>query len=289
MERISISNNLGFGCVGLATYNNLNYALKLLELAYSNGINYFDTAPIYSKGYSEIILGKFLRKKRDKILIATKFGLGSVSSNLLHPALAIYLNQKLKTKRPENLPDTPPTKIPFRKIDKIDIEKSLIASLKRLKTDYLDCFLLHEGLSSFLTDEAFLYLQNIKTAGIVFKIGLATNYFNLKEDQQLKEWDILQYDHHPLTQNADKLGSLHPNQTHIYHSTLKKIKKVNMSGAEAEEVAGIILANEIRKNPNGRILFSTSSNEHLKQNLLSVDKYLSTDQLKLNELLSYAF
>ncbi|NII81325.1 MULTISPECIES: aldo/keto reductase [unclassified Pedobacter] len=289
MERISISDHLGFGCVGLATYKSLNYSLKLLEQAYHSGINYFDTAPIYSKGYSEIILGKFLQKKRDKVLVSTKFGLGHVNSGLVPAAMAIYLNQQLRSKETERLTDSPPSKIDFRKIDKPDIEKCLMASLKRLKTDYLDCFLLHEGLSSFLTDEAFFYLQSIKTAGIVKKIGLATNYFNLKDDQQLKDWDILQYDHHTSSQNQDGFVSLYPNQTHIYHSTLKRIKKVAIPGAEAKEIAGIVLAGEIRKNPNGRILFATGNNTHLQQNLISTEKYLSTDLQTLNRLLNHAF
>ncbi len=289
MEKISISDHLGFGCVGLATYHSLNYALKLLEQAYHSGINYFDTAPIYSKGYSEIILGKFLQKKRDKVLIATKFGLGQVNSSLVPAAMAIYLNQKLRSKETGQQPDSPPSKINFRKIDKPDIEKSLVASLKRLKTDYLDCFLLHEGLSSFLTDEALRYLQNIKTAGIVKKTGLATNYFNLKDDQQLKDWDVLQYDHHPFSQNHEGFVRQYPNQTHIYHSTLKRIKKVTIPGIEAKEIAGMVLAAEIRKNPKGRILFATGNNHHLQQNLISTEKYLSTDLQTLNGLLNHAF
>lgn len=289
MESISISDHLGFGCVGLATYNNLNYALKLLEQAHHSGINYFDTAPIYSKGYSEIILGKFLQKKRDKIIVATKFGLGHINSSPIPAALAIYLNQKLKSKEKNNLQDSLPAKIGFRKIDKPEIEKSLMASLKRLKTAYLDCFLLHEGLPGFLTDEAFLYLQNIKAAGIVKKIGIATNYFNLKDDAQLQEWDILQYDHHSFNQSQDGFRAIYPNQTHVYHSTLKKIKNLTIPGAEANEVAGIVLAGGIKKNPDGRILFATSSNDHLRKNLVTVEKYLSTDPQKLSELLNYAF
>jgi len=289
VEKVSISDHLGFGCVGLATYDSLNYALKLLEQAYDNGLNYFDTAPIYSKGYSEIILGKFSQKKRDKILIATKFGLGQVNSNLVPAAMAIYLNQKLRSKETAQQSDSPPSKIDFRKIDKPDIEKSLMGSLKRLKTDYLDCFLLHEGLSSFLTDEAFFYLQNIKTAGIVKKIGLATTYFYLKDDQQLKDWDMLQYDHHPFSQNHEAFVSQYHSQTHIHHSTLKKIKKVTIPGTEAKEIAGIVLAAEIRKNPNGRILFATCNNNHLQQNLISTAKYLSTDIHTLNGLLNHAF
>ena len=285
----SISNNLGFGCVGLATYQSVNYAIKLLNQAFDKGINYFDTAPIYSKGYSEIILAKFLRHKREKVSVSSKFGLGNVDIPMLPATLAVYLNQKIKPKGIKTSDKAAPTTIAFRRIDRPDIEKSLTSSLKRLKTDYLDGFLLHEGLTDFLTDEALSYLHHIKTAGMVKKIGLATNYFNLKNDTQKQHWDILQYDDDPLSKEQQHFIELYPEHTHIYHSTLKIINKENSTETASKNMAGIILASEIVKNPNGRILFSTGNADHLKQNLLHTEKYLSTESAELRELLNHAF
>ena len=49
-------------------------SLRTLEAAFDAGINFFDTADMYSQGESEILVGKAFRKKRDKVFIATKGG-----------------------------------------------------------------------------------------------------------------------------------------------------------------------------------------------------------------------
>jgi aryl-alcohol dehydrogenase-like predicted oxidoreductase len=49
-------------------------SLRTLEAAYDAGINFYDTADIYSQGESEILIGQAFRKKRDKVFIASKGG-----------------------------------------------------------------------------------------------------------------------------------------------------------------------------------------------------------------------
>ena len=49
-------------------------SLRTLEAAYDAGINFYDTADMYSQGESEILVGKAFRNKRDKVFIATKGG-----------------------------------------------------------------------------------------------------------------------------------------------------------------------------------------------------------------------
>ena len=61
-------------------------AKELLRLAYDAGINYIDTAEVYSKGQSEIELGRIIKElgwRRDEITIATKlyFGTGRTAPN----------------------------------------------------------------------------------------------------------------------------------------------------------------------------------------------------------------
>lgn len=53
---------------------NQKQANELTSLALDNGINFFDTADIYSDGLSEAMLGKALGKKRKEAIIATKCG-----------------------------------------------------------------------------------------------------------------------------------------------------------------------------------------------------------------------
>lgn len=88
-------------------------ATRLVDLCLDAGVNLFDTADIYSMGASEQILGEAIAKRRDKVLISTKstfrFGdgpndVGSSRHHVIH---------------------------------------SVEASLKRLKTDYIDIYTMH--------------------------------------------------------------------------------------------------------------------------------------------------
>ena len=50
------------------------YIQEIIDAAIDNGINYFDTADLYDKGLNEINIGKALKTKREKVIIATKVG-----------------------------------------------------------------------------------------------------------------------------------------------------------------------------------------------------------------------
>jgi len=63
---------IGFGCMSLKP-DQRDFE-NIIHAAIDNGINYFDTADLYDKGLNEIALGKALKGKRDKVIIATKAG-----------------------------------------------------------------------------------------------------------------------------------------------------------------------------------------------------------------------
>lgn len=112
---------IGFGCWGLGgvAYGPINEktSINAVEKAFDLGINFFDTSDLYGKDYdgkSEIILGKTLKNKRDKVLIATKFGL------LPHKGWHMPENYSLNY-----------------------LTSALNNSLKRLRTDYIDLIQLH--------------------------------------------------------------------------------------------------------------------------------------------------
>jgi len=49
-------------------------ARAILEAAWENGVNFFDTADVYGNGRSERIIGQFIRDKKDRVFVATKVG-----------------------------------------------------------------------------------------------------------------------------------------------------------------------------------------------------------------------
>jgi aryl-alcohol dehydrogenase-like predicted oxidoreductase len=87
-----------------------------LQKAYDKGINFFDTADVYGAGHSERLIGKVFRDLRDKIVIATKFGM--------------VFNEE---KRDAVSFDAGP----------MYVRKAVEDSLNRLNTDYIDLYQLH--------------------------------------------------------------------------------------------------------------------------------------------------
>ena len=104
---------LGFGCMGLsfAKASAKDEAIKLLRSSFAEGITFFDTAQAY--GDNEELLGEALASLRKEVVIATKFGFKEGKTMLGMDS------------RPEN------------------IRTVVEASLKRLKTDYIDLFYQH--------------------------------------------------------------------------------------------------------------------------------------------------
>jgi aryl-alcohol dehydrogenase-like predicted oxidoreductase len=144
--------------------------VKILNLAYDNGVNFFDTAPAYGRGQSEEIVGEFLKgKKREDLYIATKCGLewdqkGRIRNNL-------------KKER---------------------VLKEIDDSLKRLKCDYVDLYQIHwpdpntpleetaEALQQILDSKKARYIgvsnfsaQQIETLIKYVDIVSTQNYYNL--------------------------------------------------------------------------------------------------------------
>lgn len=120
-------------------------ATRLIDIAMDGGINFFDTADVYSAGAAEEILGASLKGKRDKALISTKatFSMG----------------------------DGPNDKGSSRHY----LIKALEASLKRLKTDYVDVYFMHGFDATTPVEETLSVLDNMVRSGKVRYIG-ASNF-----------------------------------------------------------------------------------------------------------------
>lgn len=119
--------------------------LEAIDTAIENGINFFDTADIYGLGHAEELLGKAVKGRREKVIIATKFGV-----RFKNDGTGCYY---------DNSPNW--------------IREAVKGSLKRLETDYIDIYQLHwrDGITpiSDIIDE----LEHLKKEGLIRYYGLS--------------------------------------------------------------------------------------------------------------------
>ncbi|KTQ89608.1 MULTISPECIES: aldo/keto reductase [Aureimonas] len=120
-------------------------ASRMVDLCLDHGVNFFDTADIYSGGVSEEVLGQALKGKRERVLISSKGtfrngeGPNEVGSSRHH------------------------------------LVRACEASLKRLETDHIDVYFMHGFDASTPVDETLRALDDLITAGKISYIG-ASNF-----------------------------------------------------------------------------------------------------------------
>lgn len=145
---------LGLGCMPLtAVYGNTNTvsSKKVIERALELGINFFDSADVYGskKGENEILIGEALVKVRNKVVIATKFGI---------------IGSKYDKNGTEELEINGSAEY---------VLKSCDDSLKRLNTDYIDLYYLHRMDPKIPLEETIGAMKKLVEAGKVKYIGVS--------------------------------------------------------------------------------------------------------------------
>jgi aryl-alcohol dehydrogenase-like predicted oxidoreductase len=129
----------------------LDYAQSkdIIEKALQAGINFFDTAPVYSNGTREEYLGRALKElgaKREDLFIATKF----------FPRTPEEIENNISMKE--------------------HISSWLSASLKRLDMDYVDLYILHKWDFETPIEETLEALASLKAEGKIRHIGISNAY-----------------------------------------------------------------------------------------------------------------
>ncbi len=121
-----------------------NESIRIIHRALDSGLNFIDTADVYSRGESEEIVGKALKGRRDNVILATK----------VHGTMGDDPNQFGNSRR--------------------WIAKECDASLKRLQTDWIDLYQIHRPELDTDIDETLGALSDLVRAGKVRAIGSST-------------------------------------------------------------------------------------------------------------------
>jgi len=137
----------------------------LFKIALENNIRTIDTSDTYGSGDSERMIGKAIQSNRKDYFITTKAGFPHIAL----PGFLSPLNQVGKKIIQKISPE--------KNYQKDYLIKSLHKSLKRLKTESVDCFMLHEPTANELLSSSDCWgaLSEIKSKGMSKSIGISTN------------------------------------------------------------------------------------------------------------------
>jgi aryl-alcohol dehydrogenase-like predicted oxidoreductase len=136
----------GLGCArigGIFQRDPENF-VNTLSAAYDRGINFFDTADIYSQGESETLIGRAFRGRRDRIVIASKAGYVLPAQRRLVARIKPLVRPliSLLGVRRHRLPGAVRGD-PRQDFSRAHLQRAVEGSLRRLRTDRLDLFQLH--------------------------------------------------------------------------------------------------------------------------------------------------
>ncbi|MEV6866232.1 aldo/keto reductase [Streptosporangium subroseum] len=130
-----------FGAMGNADHEE---SIRMIHTALDAGVNFVDTADVYSRGESEEIVGKALKGRRDDVVLATKFAL----------PMGPDANQ--------------------RGGSPLWIKRAVEDSLRRLGTDHIDLYQMHRPDPDTDIDETLAALSDLVRSGKVRAIGSST-------------------------------------------------------------------------------------------------------------------
>jgi aryl-alcohol dehydrogenase-like predicted oxidoreductase len=133
---------VGLGCNNFGGRIDATGSQAVIRKALDLGITLFDTADVYgNRGGSEAILGDYLGSERHKVVLASKFGIPMDDAGAMQGGSRRYIMQAVQ------------------------------ASLKRLKTDYLDLYQLHRPDPHTPIEETLSTLNDLVRQGMVRYIG----------------------------------------------------------------------------------------------------------------------
>src|SRR5580698_10164872 len=154
MKHISIGgldvSRIGLGAMSMSGYYNIGEgsdgeSIRAIHRALDLGVTHLDTAEIYGPYTNEELVGQAIKGRRDKVVLATKFGIVSHSGG-----------------GPGNLDSSP-----------ANIRAAVEGSLERLGTDYIDLYYQHRVDPKTAIEETVGALAKLVAEGKVRHIGLS--------------------------------------------------------------------------------------------------------------------
>jgi D-threo-aldose 1-dehydrogenase len=283
---------VGFGCAGLFRIPQRSDRRSVLDAMYDAGIRHFDVAPMYGLGLAESELASFLGRRRGDVTVTTKFG---IDPTLLTRGVALF-QEPLRTflsKRPnvqEGLKSAGrgPRSGPLGRLlyssrgyHQRSAQLSLERSLRRLETDCIDIFLLHDPVGDLIikAPELIEYLDEQRRLGRIRCWGVTGQPSDLPGIMKfLGPTSVIQFrddifDESPSVEHI-------PDAAQITYGALARAlpvlrrfltrspgasdlwsQRLGVDLAEESSLPRMLLSVALRRNVTGPVLFSTTRPE----------------------------
>lgn len=243
-----------YGTNSIINLRSLRKAKFFFEGLSDFGITQLDTAPIYSRGYSEEIIGRL--NVRHKFKINTKFGLETnfpFHKNLTNPLMFIASQKQNSFVRGRSV-----FEYERRLITRKEVTKSFIESMSKLRVEHINAYLMHEHDSRFLTDEAKSFLLDRVKLGDIGQLGFAVTDINSVQKSEVNKcFNILQYGldtfERKIIDQFDE--NIHHNIHSIYRNNDFKSDSIKRA---------------LNIDPSVRVVFSRSTLQKVRESLMTI-------------------
>jgi D-threo-aldose 1-dehydrogenase len=292
---------LAFGSSGLMSRLGRRQSLRLLEIAHEAGITHFDTARSYGYGEAESAVGEFLAWHRDNLTITTKLGIVPPRrSRTMRVAKAVgraaarpELARRVLRKSAQGM-------VRLGRFDPREARKSLETSLRELRVETVDILLLHECRPSDLRTEGLLeFLEQAVRAGKIRYFGTGTDIesteYALRNSPEFAR--IVQIEHNLVEPTLERLplrgsGLITHSVVRLGLPALSELMRderrreswsraLSVDCGDPHNLARLLMANALRSNSGGVVLFSSAREERIRADAALADSAVfSTEQLR---------
>jgi D-threo-aldose 1-dehydrogenase len=281
---------LGYGCSSLMGAMGRAQSLAMLEAAFDAGVRHFDVAPLYGFGQAESCLGEFLGRHRGEVTVTTKYGIPPAKNpgligfarSIAGPVVKALPGLKQRLSKVASKAMANDEKASFTAAQ---AKESLDRSLRELRTERIDVWLLHEVTADDLRDSDGLLrlLEDSVAAGTIGAFGVGSEREKIEMLVAARpefcrtmqfEWSVMdapipampgfRIHHRALT---DNFRALHAGLLEDKVRCAQWSDEVGADLADREALASLMLKAALVENPASVILFSSKDAAHIRRNV----------------------
>jgi D-threo-aldose 1-dehydrogenase len=302
------TSRLGYGCTSLMGALGRKQSRALLETAFEGGVRHFDVAPMYGYGEAESCLGDFLVRHHKEVTVATKFGLAparhqsflKIGRRLAGPVLRYVPGLK---RRLASTADSISKVGAMVEFSVGEARLSLDTSLRALRSERIDVWLLHEVSEGDLQDDYLLrFLEDSVRCGKIATFGVGSERAKIAPLLDLHpeycrvvqfEWSVCA----PPVPATDAFRIHHRALTANFYSLYEGFQAdaarcdrwsrvVGEDIKDASVLASLMLKAALELNPHSILLFSSKNAKHIQENSrIASEAKLIQPALRLHDLI----